>query len=1063
MSLTVLNLARSNRSPVERPPPGDYAELHCLSHFSFGRGASSARELFERAKANGYRALAITDECTLAGIVRALEAAREFELQLIVGTEITLDDGLKLVLLAEDQCGYSAISQLITQGRRRAEKGSYHLTRADLADGLPGTLALWLPASTPDAEQGRWLRELFGARLWLAVELHRGADDVARLGLLTGLGNQLGIPLVTAGDVHMHVRRRRIVQDTLTAIRQRCTITDAGAHLFANGERHLRTRTALTAIYPKALLEASLHIASRCTFDLGQLKYQYPRELVPAGHTPSSWLRELTGQGMRWRWPQGVPDKVRQQIEHELRLVAELAYEPFFLTVHDIVRFARSRGILCQGRGSAANSAVCFALGITEVDPARMNMLFERFISKERNEPPDIDVDFEHERREEVIQYLFEKYGRERAALAATVICYRARSAVRDVAKALGLPGDQVDQLSRIFAWWNGDDDLDGRLREHGFDPASPVLRRVLMVTRELLDAPRHLSQHVGGFVISEQPLHHLVPVENAAMPERTIIQWDKDDLETLGLLKVDCLALGMLTCVSKCLELLRRHCGRELTPATIPADDAPTYAMIQRADTVGVFQIESRAQMSMLPRMKPANYYDLVIEVALVRPGPIQGKMVHPFLRRRQNLEPVVYPSEALKAVFERTLGVPLFQEQVMQMAIVAAGFTPGEADQLRRSMAAWKRRGGLEYFRERVLGGMAERGYTSAFAEQVFEQIKGFGSYGFPESHAASFALITYVSCWLKCHEPAAFTCALLNSQPLGFYSPNQLVQDVRRHRIEVRPVDVRYSDWDCALEASGNAAASTASTTSSVSVPALAGTPQPTVRLGLRQISGFREDVALRIASARSQRAFVDIEDLCVRASLDDRHQTLLADAGALKGLAGHRHRARWAIQGVEKQLPLFGDIAVRDDPVSLPVPSVGDDMLADYASVGLTLGRHPLSLLRKQLSAQRCRRSRELLPLAHGTPVRMAGLVTLRQRPETASGATFVTLEDEDGMVNVVVWRDVGERQRRVLLESRLLVVEGRLESADGVQHLIAARLQDLSPLLGSLAAHSRDFR
>ncbi len=559
------------------------------------------------------------------------------------------------------------------------------------------------------------------------------------------------------------------------------------------------------------------------------------------------------------------------------------------------------------------------------------------------------------------------------------------------------------------------------------------------MVTRELLDAPRHLSQHTGGFVISEQPLHHLVPVENAAMPERTIIQWDKDDLETLGLLKVDCLALGMLTCVSKCLELLRRHRGRDLTPATIPADDAATFAMIQRADTVGVFQIESRAQMSMLPRMKPANYYDLVIEVALVRPGPIQGKMVHPFLRRRQKLEPVDYPSEELKAVFERTLGVPLFQEQVMQLAIVAAGFTPGEADQLRRSMAAWKRRGGLEYFRERVLGGMAERGYSTEFAEQVFEQIKGFGSYGFPESHAASFALITYVSCWLKCHEPAAFTCALLNSQPLGFYSPNQLVQDARRHGIEVRPVDVRYSDWDCALEGALRSGWDCARSAASVKT-----SPKC-------------------ISLARRQRAFVDVEDLCARAGLDARHQALLADAGALKGLVGHRHRARWAVEGVEKQLPLFGANSVRDDPVSLPVPSAGDDTLADYASIGLTLGRHPLSLLRRQLSAQRCRRSRDLLPLAHGTPVRMAGLVTMRQRPETASGATFVTLEDEDGMVNVVVWRDVGERQRRVLLEARLLAVDGRLESADGVQHLIAGRLLDFTPMLGSLATQSRDFR
>lgn len=1023
-----------------------YAELHCLSHFSFGRGASSARECFAQARKNGYTALAITDECSLAGAVRALEASRESGLSLIVGTEIRLVDGLKLVLLAENQTGYTAISQLITQGRRRSEKGEYSLTREDLLSGLPGTLVLWVPDQTPTCHDGEWLRQLFPERLWIAVELHRSPNDEARLQQLLAVSKKLAIPAVACGDVHMHVRSRRVVHDTLTAIHHNTTIAQAGAYLFPNGERHLRTRKALSAIYPEALLAESVRIAQRCTFDLAQLNYQYPQELVPNDHTPSSWLRKLTEQGMAWRWPQGVSAKVQQQIEHELRLIAELKYEPFFLTVHDIVKFARSQGILCQGRGSAANSAVCFALGVTEVDPARMNMLFERFISKERDEPPDIDVDFEHERREEVIQYIYNKYGRERAALAATVICYRSKSAVKDVGKALGLPLDQVEQLSKVFSWWNGEADLSQRLREQGFDPESPIMLRVLGVTRQLIDAPRHLSQHVGGFVISEQPLHHLVPVENAAMPDRTIIQWDKDDLETLGLLKVDCLALGMLTCISKCLALLKKHRGLDLTPASIPAEDPATYAMIQRADTIGTFQIESRAQMAMLPRLKPACFYDLVIEVAIVRPGPIQGKMVHPYLRRRQGLDPVVYPSEDLKAVFERTLGVPLFQEQVMQLAIVAAGFTPGEADQLRRSMAAWKRRGGLDYFQERILSGMTERGYALEFAENVFEQIKGFGSYGFPESHAASFALITYVSCWLKCHEPAAFTCALMNSQPLGFYTDNQLVQDVRRHGIEVRPVDVRFSDWDSTLECYPNHPGK-----------------QPAIRLGYRLITGFQKAAAERISLARKQRAFIDVEDLCARSDLNDAHQTLLADAAALKGIVGHRHRARWAIQGVEKQLPLFGEIAVRDELVSLPMPSAGEDVAADYTSVGLTLGKHPLALLRQQLRAQRCERSRDLLKHSHGSHVRMAGLVTLRQRPETAGGATFVTLEDEDGMVNVVVWQNVGERQRRVLLESQLMLVEGRWESADGVHHLIAGRLRDLSPMLGSLTMTSRDFR
>ncbi|HMB57471.1 MAG TPA: error-prone DNA polymerase [Arenimonas sp.] len=1025
-----------------------YAELHCLSHFSFGRGASSARELFEQASKQGYRALAITDECSFSGVVRALEASRETGLPLIVGTEVTLVDGLKLVLLAQTRQGYSAISRLITRGRRSADKGSYRLDRGDFSEGLPDTLVLWLPAATPDREQGEWLRGLFAGRLWLAVELHRQCDDQRRLQKLLALAQDLGLPAVAAGDVHMHVRRRRSVQDTLTAIRHRCTVAEAGAHLFPNGERHLRSRRALTAIYPEELLQESARIAALCSFDLGELKYQYPRELVPDDQTPTTWLARLTRAGCAQRWPQGVPAEVAMQIERELALIAELKYEAFFLTVEDVVRFARSRGILCQGRGSAANSAVCYALGITEVNPALMNMLFERFISRERNEPPDIDVDFEHERREEVIQYIFSKYGRERAALAATVICYRGKSAIGDVAKALGLPGDQVERLRQVFSRGNSAAGIDDLLHEEGFDPDSPVLRRVLAVTRELINAPRHLSQHVGGFVISEQPLHHLVPVENAAMPERTIIQWDKDDLETLGLLKVDCLALGMLTCVSKCLALLRHHHGVDLTPAAIPADDAPTYAMIQRADTVGVFQIESRAQMAMLPRLKPKNFYDLVIEVAIVRPGPIQGGMVHPYLRRRQGIDPVRYPSRALQTVLERTLGVPLFQEQVMQIAIVAADYTPGEADELRRSMAAWKRRGGLEHHREKLLSGMARNGYGSDFAEAIFEQVKGFGSYGFPESHAASFALITYVSCWLKQHYPAAFTCALMNSQPLGFYSNDQLMQDVRRHGVEMRPVDVRFSDWDSALE---------------LNFPASpVAEAKHAIRLGLRHVTGFTPDAAARIEQARTAQGFLDVEDLCARSGIDSRQQSLLADAGALKGLAGHRHRARWAIQGVEMQLPLFAAVAVRDAPVSLPVPTAAEDSFADYRSLGLTLGRHPLTLIRTQLSALRCRRSAAAKKLAHGTSVCIAGLVIGRQRPQTASGVTFVTLEDEDGMVNVVVWHDLAERQRRVLLESRLLAVEGRLESVDGVQHLIAGRLRDFTPMLSGLVTQSRDF-
>ncbi len=1039
-----------------RHPLPAYAELHCLSDFSFGRGASSARELFERARRCGYAALAITDECSLAGIVRAHEAARDTGVKLIVGTEVQLADGPRLVLLAADHAGYTNLCGLITRGRRASAKGSYRLVRADLATGLPGTLALWLPGTEPDPEHGAWLESVFGDRLWLAVELVRDGDDAARLGTLLALAEQLGIRPVAAGDVHMHVRSRRALQDTLTAIRHRKTLVEARGLLFRNGERHLRRRETLAAIYPAALLAETVRIAERCTFSLDALRYHYPAELVPEGHTPTSWLRQLTERGLAWRWPQGAPARARAQVEHELALIEELGYEPYFLTVHDIVRFARGEGILCQGRGSAANSAVCFALGVTEVDPDRIDTLIERFISKERNEPPDIDIDFEHERREEVIQYIYGKYGRERAALTATVICYRGKSAVRDVAKALGLPPDAVNKLSFALGWWNGETPMDERLREAGFDPASSVIRRVLKLTAQLLDHPRHLSQHVGGFVISDAPLATLVPVENAAMAERTIIQWDKDDLDSLGLLKVDCLALGMLTCIRKCLDLLRRQRGLDLTLATIPAEDPATYAMLARADTIGVFQIESRAQMTMLPRLKPKCFYDLVIEVAIVRPGPIQGDMVHPYLARRNGREPVTYPSEDVRKVLERTLGIPLFQEQVMKLAIVAAGYSGGEADQLRRSMAAWKRHGDIEKHRERITRGMLARGYSPEFSAELFDRLKGFGSYGFPESHAASFALLAYASAWLKRHHPAAFTCALLNSLPMGFYSESQLVQDARRHGIEVRPVDVRSSDWDCTLEAIPSRGDGGNEDTDVTGGPLA-------LRLGLRLVRGFREDAAGRIHAARAQHPFTDTADLATRAALDARDRKLLADAGALRGLAGHRHRARWNVAGIEPQRPLFGHAGPGESPIAITPPAAGEDTVADYASTGLTLGTHPVKQIRAQLRARRCRPSRELRALPHGALVRAAGLVTLRQRPMTARGTTFLTLEDEDGMVNIVVWADLAERQRHTLLTATLLGVDGRWESVEGVQHLIADTLHDYSPLLGTLDSRSRDFR
>jgi error-prone DNA polymerase len=1021
----------------------EYAELHCLSDFSFLRGAATARQLFERAKACGYRALAITDECTLAGIVRAFEAARDTGVPLIVGSEFTLTDGTKFVVLVENQAGYETLCALITRGRHAATKGEYRLTREDFDRCLPGLLALWIPGSQPDAEQGHWIRRTFGTA-WLALELHRDRDDAAGLRLLQALAEQTGLRPVAAGDVHMDIKRRRALQDTLTAIRHRMPIAEAGVHLYRNGERHLRTRAAIAKIYPRELIAETVAIAERCTFRLDALNYRYPRELVPAGETPASWLRRLTEDGIRWRWPQGESPKVRKLIEYELALIAELRYEAYFLTVHDLVRYARSQGILCQGRGSAANSSVCFALGVTEVDPEHMQLLMERFISRERNEPPDIDIDFEHERREEVIQYIYRKYGRDRAALTANVISYRGRSAARDVAKALGFPLDQVNALSDCFDFWHSETPPSDRLREAGFDPDAPIMRRLIHLVGELLDHPRHLSQHVGGFVISDAPLSTLVPTEPAAMENRTVIEWNKDDLDTLGLLKIDCLALGMLTCVRKTFDLLRAHRGRDLTPATIPADDPATYAMIQKADTVGVFQIESRAQMSMLPRMKPRSFYDLVIEVAIVRPGPIQGKMVHPYLRRRQGLEPIDYPSEALREVLGRTLGVPLFQEQVMQIAVTAAGYTPGQADQLRRSMAAWRRNGDMDVHRQRITEGMLARGYSVEFAEQIFHQIRGFASYGFPESHACSFALLTYVSCWLKCHEPAAFICALLNSLPMGFYSPSTLLQDVRRHGIEVRDVDVCHSDWDNTLEGG---------------VP---GGAQPAIRLGFRQIRGFAEDVGRRIRIAREQRPFASVADVCARAELDVRASALLAEAGALKSIVGHRHEARWTVAGLEPQRPLFDDSPV-EDAVALPVPTSGQDAVADYRSLGLTLGAHPLSLLRHRLRRERCLGSADLRTRTHGSRLRAAGLVTMRQRPATAGGAVFVTLEDEGGIINVVVWRDLAERQRRELIGSRLLAVDGKWERVDGVEHLIASRLRDLTPLLGTLETRSRDFR
>ena len=1460
-------------APQHLPSPA-YAELHCLSNFTFLRGASHPHELVQQALALGYRALALTDECSVAGVVRAHMAAKGRALKLLIGSEFRLDCGLKFVAIAIDRQGYARLCRLITRGRRQAKKGEYLLTRADVAAAaLERCFILWIPGAAPRPQELAWLAEHYPENLRIAVELLRAGDDRGQLTRLALLGETHRVPLLAAGDVHMHVRARRALQDALTAIRAGVTMAEAGARLYANGERYLRELPRLRRLYPPALLAASAAVAQACHFSLEELRYEYPHELVPPGQSATGYLRRLTEAGARWRWPHGVPAAEQAAIEHELALIAELNYEPYFLTVHDIVAFARSRGILCQGRGSAANSRVCYCLGVTSVDPQRgASLLFERFISRERNEPPDIDIDFEHERREEVLQYVYGKYGRERAALAATVIMYRPRSALRDLGKVFGLSVEECARLASAMQWWDGTAAMAERLREAGFDPNAAWLARLLPLAQELVafpGFPRHLSQHVGGFVISEGLLEELVPVENAAMPERTVVQWDKDDLNDLGLLKVDLLALGMLSALRRAFALVNGFRGTHHALGELPAEDEHVYDMVCRADTIGVFQIESRAQMAMLPRLKPRCYYDLVIEVAIVRPGPIQGDMVHPYLRRRSGAEPVEYPGKEVREVLHRTLGVPIFQEQVMQIAIVAAGFTAGEADALRRAMGAWKRTGGLDPFRDRLLKGMQAKGYPQEFAQRIYQQMLGFGEYGFPQcvvgetrvvdadsgrwlsideiisgraplnatiacdadlrlrrrrviavkssgvkpvwrlrtalghtiaataehpfltmtgwralgelrvgdwvaaaralpvrgrrrwprhqivvladliaegnlrhpntfyfytsaawhcedfvraverfpntravierhrscfsvrvrridrsspaqaviwartlgmwglgarekhlpfealelcpgnialllarlwegdggllvtaghasyetvsarlatevqylllrlgivarvyrraracrgqtpqhhvvvvtgaeplsrfwrligrrfldpekrkrsstvamrrrsrmshdiipaevrtvirrereragvtwdeigratglgireiysrggkkigfrrfvikrlaavlrsaelgrlaasdiywdrvvaiealgpratydlqieddhnflannlvvhnSHAMSFALLVYDSAWLKCYEPAAFACALLNSQPMGFYAPAQLVRDARAHGVEVRPVDVCESGWESTLERRADG--------------------EPALRLGLRLVKSLSEAGVARLLQARTGRAFASVEDLSRRGALERGDLEALAAAGALGTLSGNRHLAFWEVAGTEPALPLEfesdrGADAQEGRPL-LAAPTEGEGIAADYAAVGLTLGRHPLALLRARLAAAALLTAQQLMGVAHGTRVRTAGIVLMRQRPATASGVTFLTLEDESGQVNVIVWERIGREQRRPLLEARLLEVHGELQQQEGVSHLIAHRLIDRSALLGALLTRSRDF-
>ncbi|MDQ7743294.1 error-prone DNA polymerase [Hydrogenophaga pseudoflava] len=1036
--------------------PG-YGELLCCSNFSFLRGASHPGELVERAKAMGYAALAITDECSMAGIAQAHVAAKKHGLPLIVGSQFSVQasDGptgdFTLALLATSLQGYGNLCELITRLRRSADKGTYRLRLGDVESAaLADCLAIAVPPRGATQDQcdttARWLLGAFLGRCWLGVTQLGRLDDAIHLHRLREAGALTAVPLVAVGDVHMHVRSRKPLQDVLTAIRIGRPLTACGFALTPNAEQHLRTRVRLAQSFPPELLAETLRIAGRCAgWSLDELRYQYPAEVVPPGRTPAQHLRDLTEAGAASHWPEGVPPKVRDQIEHELALITELGYEHYFLTVHDIVAYARSQGILCQGRGSAANSAVCYCLGVTAVDPARSSLLFERFLSKERNEPPDIDVDFEHERREEVIQYLYRKYGRDRAALTATVIRYRPRSTVRDVGKALGFDDALIERLARDHRWWDEDGLADTRLREAGLDPDSVAARQFVTLVKQLLGFPRHLSQHTGGFVLTSGPLARLVPIENASMPDRTVIQWDKDDLDAMGLLKVDVLALGMLTAIRKSLDFIGRRRGRPMPIHTIPDKDEATFDMICAADTVGVFQIESRAQMAMLPRLRPRTFYDLVVEVALVRPGPIQGGAVHPYLRRRQGKEEVEYP-KGLEAALERTLGVPVFQEQCMQIAMIAADFTPGEADGLRRAMGAWRRNGGLGAYEHRLIDGMTRNNYPLEFAQRVVEQVKGFSSYGFPESHAVSFALLVYDSCWIKRHHPAEFLAAMLNSQPLGFYTPSQLVQDAQRHGVVVRPADVGHSDWDCTLE----------------DMPAPEAPGQPAVRLGLRLVSGLSKEDAQRISAARMQRPFASTEDLALRAPLDRQALQHLAAADALQSLAGHRRQQVWDASALQAAPALLRRAPVNEATLDLDEAPEGEAIVWDYASTGLTLRRHPLALLRERLTKRRFMTAAQLKDAPDGRLVRACGIVTCRQQPGTSQGVVFVTLEDETGTVQVIVWRALRQRQRAELTGSRLLAVHGVWQRDGEVCNLIAGRLENLNPLLGRLAPESRDF-
>lgn len=1037
-----------------------YAELQATSNFSFLRGASHPHELVDEAVRLGLSALAVTDRNTLAGVVRAHVAAKAAGLRFIVGCRLDLEDAPSLLCYPTDREAYGRLSHLLTLGKRAAEKGACHLKLADVCAEAQGQVFVLLPPE-------RWqietlittygaLGERLGAPCYLAAHATYRGDDRRRIAEIHHVSEKISVPMVATGDVLYHSSVRRPLQDVVTCIREHTTISKAGFLLEANGERHLRSAADMTHLF-KGYEEAvarTAEIVQRCHFSLDDLRYNYPLEPVPKGKSPQQHLEDLTWQGASKRYPFGVPDKVQQTLKRELALIDELNFPLYFLTVHDIVSWARGEGILCQGRGSAANSAVCYCLHITSVNPTEIDLLFERFISRERKEAPDIDVDFEHERREEVMQYIYRRYGRERAGIAATVISYRTRSAVREVGKVMELSEDVTSALVGTVWGSSGKGLSEKRVAESGLDLNDPTLQRAVVLSKALIGFPRHLSQHVGGFVLTEDPLSRVVPIGNAAMDDRTFVEWDKDDLDALGILKVDVLALGMLTCIQKCLDLLKHHYEEDRDLASFfPATDAATFEMIQKADTIGVFQIESRAQMSMLPRLKPKNFYDLVIEIAIVRPGPIQGGMVHPYLKRRNGEEQVQIPSPApqhgdpdeLRNVLGKTLGVPLFQEQAMSLAMKAAEFTSAELNGLRRAMATFRRSGTIHTFEDMMVSRMVARGYDEAFAKRCFDQIKGFAEYGFPESHSASFALLAYVSSWLKCHRPEVFACGLLNSQPMGFYAAAQIVRDAREHGVEVRAVDVNMSDWDCTLEPIGDG--------------------RHALRLGMRQVDGMKRDDALALIAARDEK-FHSVPQIHALAEMSVHALERLADGDAFRSLGLDRRQALWEVRGLSKArtLPLFThaetDSQGREEEVRLPEMSLSEHVIADYQTLRLSLKAHPMSFLRTGFATRGCHSAVQVRGLADKSPVQFAGVILVRQRPGTAKGVMFMTLEDETGVVNAVVWPKTFEAYRKIAMASRLVLIRGRVQSHDGVLHIVTSHLEDHTGALATLSETGR---